>query len=112
MTAEVRGMSVDSLKAYAQMVKGFVNNFDDEAKLVWASKQAYIALGNLLTTCALERIDACPMEGFEVEKYSEILGLEAKGLKPLALVAAGYRSEEDKYASHLKVRKPMADLFL
>jgi nitroreductase len=38
-------------------------------------KQAYIAMGVLLTVCASMGIDACPMEGFDPVKYDEILGL-------------------------------------
>src|SRR5690606_5855213 len=30
----------------------------------WSMNQAYIALGNLMTVCAIEGIDSCPMEGF------------------------------------------------
>ena len=56
-----------------------INYFQDkEPDLVkeWALNQAYLALGNLLTICALEKIDACPIEGFEPQKYDEILKLK------------------------------------
>lgn len=108
-TADVQGVDVEVLGDYAGMVKGFVNNFTDEQKIVWASKQAYIALGNLLTTCAIGEIDACPMEGFSAPDYAKELGLDKKGLLPLALCAVGFRSADDKSQYRKKVRK--TDLF-
>ena len=45
---------------------------------IWNKNQAYLALGNLLTVCAIEKIDACPMEGFIPEQYDEILGLQSQ----------------------------------
>lgn len=107
--AKVHGVEVEILADYANMVKGFVSGYDEQQKLNWASKQAYIALGNLLTTCALEEIDSCPMEGFIVPEFSKVLGLEAKGLLPLVMCPVGYRSEEDQAQHRKKVRK--TDLF-
>ena len=34
----------------------------------WASKQTYIALGNMMTSAAQIGIDSCPIEGFDKEK--------------------------------------------
>ena len=44
----------------------------------WTKRQTYLALSNLLIACAELKIDACPMEGFEVDKYNDILGLGVK----------------------------------
>ncbi|WP_459211848.1 NAD(P)H-dependent oxidoreductase [Aquimarina rhabdastrellae] len=71
----------------------------------WASKQAYIALGNLLTVCATQEIDACPMEGFVPEKYDEVLQLDKKGLSSILVLPVGYRSNEDMFADFAKVRR-------
>lgn len=110
LVAKTRGVSVEDITGYSDMVKGFIKGYNNEQKLSWASKQAYIALGNLLTVCALNEIDACPMEGFSADDYEKVLGLDKLGLKPLALVATGYRSANDNYQHLKKVRK--ADLFL
>lgn len=75
----------------------------------WATNQAYLALGNLLTICAIEGIDSCPMEGFSPEKYDEILGLKKLGLKSVLLLPIGYRAENDMFADFKKVRKPLSD---
>lgn len=71
----------------------------------WATKQAYLAMGNLLTVCAMEKIDACPMEGFMPEKYDEILQLNQLGLKSVLVMPIGYRAKDDMFADFKKVRK-------
>lgn len=71
----------------------------------WAAKQAYLAMGNILTVCAVEGIDACPMEGFSPVKYDEILKLSERGLKSVLVMPIGYRAEDDMFAELKKVRK-------
>ncbi|PTX62373.1 nitroreductase [Kordia periserrulae] len=93
------------------MIDTFSKKSDEELK-TWASKQAYIALGNLLTVCGLEKIDACPMEGFIPEKYDEILGLEAHGLSSVLVLPVGYRAEDDMFSDMNKVRKSVAESVL
>jgi nitroreductase len=76
----------------------------------WAARQAYIALGNLMTSAALLGVDACPIEGFEPDKYDDILGLKGSGFASSVCCALGYRASVDKYASLRKVRLPEAQL--
>ena len=73
----------------------------------WATKQAYLAMGNLLTVCAIEEIDACPMEGFLPHKFDETLKLTEKNLKSVLVLPIGYRSEDDAFAEYQKVRKTL-----
>ena len=73
----------------------------------WSTNQAYIALGNLMTVCALEGIDSCPMEGFVPDIYDSILGLDKKGLKSVLLLPIGYRADDDMFSEFKKVRKPI-----
>ncbi|RAJ17161.1 NAD(P)H-dependent oxidoreductase [Olleya aquimaris] len=75
----------------------------------WATKQAYLAMGNLLTTCALLNIDACPMEGFIPEEYDRMLKLDSKHLKSVLVMPIGYRAEDDFMAELKKVRKPIKE---
>ncbi|WP_298423206.1 NAD(P)H-dependent oxidoreductase [uncultured Kordia sp.] len=79
---------------------------------IWSAKQAYLAMGNLLTVCGAEQIDACPMEGFVSEKYDEILGLEAHGLSSVLVLPVGYRAEDDMFADFKKVRKSISESIL
>ncbi len=71
----------------------------------WATKQAYLAMGNLLTICALEEIDACPMEGFDPAAYDAKLGLDKHGLSSVLVMPVGYRATDDMFADFKKVRK-------
>ncbi|WAC02696.1 NAD(P)H-dependent oxidoreductase [Lacinutrix neustonica] len=75
----------------------------------WATKQAYLAMGNLLTVCALERIDACPMEGFSSKDYDSILHLKEKGLQSVLVMPVGYRDQDDFMSKLGKVRKELKD---
>jgi nitroreductase len=75
----------------------------------WSTKQAYIALGNLMTVCAAEHIDACPMEGFNPAAFDDVLNLKDKNLKSVLLLPVGFRAEDDKFAGFKKVRKQLSD---
>ena len=108
---ETRGMDKADLKDYAEMIKSTLMPLSKEQKGFWAAKQAYIALGNLLSAAADYKIDACPMEGFEPEKFNEILGLKSQNLNAAVIATVGYRSEEDKTQHYKKVRKTKNELF-
>ncbi|MCE0497897.1 MAG: NAD(P)H-dependent oxidoreductase [Methylacidiphilales bacterium] len=110
-TAEVRGCTLDSLKAYRGMMVGdLVQGARSKVAAEWAVRQIYIALGNFMTAAALLQVDTCPMEGFVPAEYDKILGLEARGLTAAVCCAAGYRSETCKYAKLPKVRYKTADV--
>lgn len=106
-----RNSDPERVKNYGSFMKKTFAEMTSEDKLTWASKQAYIALGQLLHTCATLRIDATPMEGFIPERYSEILDLSTKKLTPILVCPIGYRHEEDTTQHHRKVRKNQTDLF-
>ncbi len=109
----VRGATRDSLGGYREvMVGNLITNRTDAARKNWATNQTYIALGNFLTSAALLGIDACPLEGIELAKYDEILGLEKQGLSAVVAAAAGYRAVTDKYAAAKKVRFERSDVLL
>ena len=110
--AKVRGMPLDQLKGYSDMIKGAVTGRDGEARTNWAARQAYIALGVLLTAAAVNSIDATPMEGFDPAAFDKILGLEDKGLKSVVTAALGFRDESDDYLKMKKVRLPKEKLFI
>jgi nitroreductase len=104
-TAKVRNIPVESLAPYRGMVVGgIVNSQDQPGRAAWAARQAYIALGTLLTSAALLGLDACPMEGVVPAQYNEILGLTGTGYTALFVATLGYRSATDAYATLPKVR--------
>ena len=90
-----------------------INNKNiQEELLVWNRNQAYIALGNLLTVCAVEQIDACPMEGFVPAKYDEVLGLNKQNLTATLVLPVGFRAEDDYMKDLKKVRKNIEDVVI
>jgi nitroreductase len=104
-TAEVRGVSRESLAGFAQMLHGGTEGPRKDATLDgWMARQVYIALGMFIMAASVLGVDTCPMEGIEGPKFDEILGLSAMGYGALFACAAGYRSSDDKYASLPKVR--------
>ena len=109
--ADTRGLSIEDLKGYSDFMKSKIVPLPVEQKAVWTSKQTYVALGNLLNAAAELKIDVTPMEGFEPEKYNEILGLDKLGLNASLVAAIGYRHEEDATQHYAKVRKPIEELF-
>ena len=109
--ANTRALTVEDLKGYSDFMKSKIVPLPVEQKAVWTSKQTYLALGNLLNAAADLKIDVTPMEGFEPEKYNEILGLNALGLNASLVAAVGYRHEEDATQHYAKVRKPKQELF-
>lgn len=112
-TAKVRGADPATLSGYRDMMVGSIVQGRTEAeRKEWAARQAYIALGNFLTSAALLGIDACPMEGIEPARYDEILGLDKQGLHAVVVATAGYRAATDKYAALPKVRFPGSEVFV
>ncbi len=109
---EITGATHEQIKAYREMMETKIDSMDAGENLQWASKQAYIALGFLLTGAAALGIDLCPMEGFDPAGYDRVLHLKEKRLRPLVLAAAGYRSGDDKYRLSKKVRKSFDNLFI
>ena len=110
--ATTRGLSVDDLKGYSDFMKSKIVSLPVDQKAVWTSKQTYLALANLMNAAAELKIDVTPMEGFEPEKYNEILGFNALGLNASLVAAVGYRHEEDATQHYVKVRKPKQELFI
>lgn len=109
--AEVRKVSVESLMAYRGMIVGdVVHGSRGKISHEWAARQAYIALGNIMTCAAMLGVDACPMEGIVGAEYDRVLGLIDSGYATVVACAFGYRSEKDKYAGIPKARFDASEL--
>lgn len=105
--SDVRNTPETILEPYRNNLKRMMKNMSQTERQEWSTKQAYIALGNLMTVCAVEQIDACPMEGFLPEQFDKVLGLEQRHLKSVLLLPVGFRADDDKFSSFKKVRKDM-----
>lgn len=109
--SSTRNLDKSSLKGYSDFMKSKLIPLPNETKNSWTARQAYIALGNLLSAAAHLKIDTCPMEGFETDEYNKILNLDAQNLNAAVVVTLGYRSEEDETQHYKKVRKSKENLF-
>jgi nitroreductase len=94
-----------------QLIEMYDNKTAEEKKLS-AIYQTYIALGNLMTVCAVEKIDACPLEGFIPEKVDQLLNLKALNLSSVLLLPVGIRADDDIMSTLKKVRKPLNEMII
>ena len=108
----IRNTPDEILKPFREQLIDSFQNKPDEEIAIWASKQAYLAMGNLLTVCAMEEIDACPMEGFIPEKYNELLKLDQLGLTSVLVLPVGYRAKDDMFSDLKKVRKSTSETII
>ena len=102
---KVRNTSDEILTPFRNTLTSSLGAKSQEELLQWNKEQAYIVLGNLLTVCAIEKIDSCPMEGFIPEKYDTILNLKEQNLSSVLVLPVGYRAEDDYMQDLKKVRK-------
>ena len=102
-TLESRNLTEEQMEAALERYGNFQKNDmkvleSDRALFDWASKQTYIALGNMMTGAAMLGIDSCPIEGMNYEAVNELLtsaGLfdpEEYGVS--VAVTFGYRARE------------------
>ena len=108
-TQTIRNTPNSILDPYRANLKRMMQKMTIEERQQWSMNQAYIALGNLMTVCAVEGIDSCPMEGFSSEDYDRILKLKSKNLKSALLLPVGYRADDDMFANFEKVRKTVEE---
>lgn len=99
-----RKLQAGTLSGYQQHVTDVMLSLTTEELQQWAENQAHIALGNLLTSAAILRVDTCPMAGFEKQGFDEVLELAKRGLKSTVICALGERADSDASADERKVR--------
>ncbi len=108
---EVRKSPREKLNHYRQvMIADLVEGARAREIFEWATRQAYIALGQLMMFAAAAEIDTCPMEGLDPVRYDEILGLQKGDYRTVVACALGYRHADDAYCKLDKVRKKSKDL--
>jgi nitroreductase len=100
------------LPAYGDMIRGFVAARSPAELHAWNARQAYLALGQLMSAAAVAGIDTCPMEGMDAAAYDRELGLTGSGYATAVACALGYRSADDKYAALPKVRYERDEIFV
>lgn len=105
----IRETPDEILDPFKVQMTATIENMSDTDKTAWTKNQAYIALGNLMTVCAVEKIDSCPMEGFNPEAFDKALQLKEKQLSSVLLLPVGYRAKDDMFSGFKKVRKALSE---
>lgn len=103
MIKDIHKIPEEVVPGLSDSYKSFVEReLEDNDRLIfeWASKQTYIALGNMMTAAAQIGIDSCPIEGFDKKQVTTILQNEGiintKDFGVSCMVAFGYRQEDPK----------------
>ena len=104
MMRDVQHLSPEMMEKKRERFRAFQkeNGILDSSRTLfdWSVKQAYIALGNMMTAAALLGIDSCAIEGGNMSAIEKILsehGLLDNGRYGLGvMVAFGYRIDEPK----------------
>lgn len=112
LVKQVRNTPDEITNPFKEFLTAEIDKKTPEELLIWNKNQAYLALGNLLTVCAVEQIDSCPMEGFIPEKYDEILGLGKHNLTSTLVLPVGFRADDCYMKDLKKVRKKLEDSIL
>lgn len=108
----VRGTSEEIVAKFRNQLKTIYKNKDREQIDSSAIYQAYISIGTLMTVCADQQIDSCPMEGFDPVKFDDVLELGKINLRSVLLLPIGYRAKDDMMSSMKKVRKPLDQVII
>jgi nitroreductase len=109
LVKEIRNTPEEVLNPFKEFLLDDIAKKNQEELFLWNKNQAYLAMGNLLTVCALEQIDSCPMEGFVPDKYDEILNLKKQNLTSVLVLPVGFRAEDCFMKDLEKVRKKTQD---
>jgi len=96
--------------AYKNVIIDRFSKKEPKAIKEWAIKQAYITLGNLMTACAVVKVDACPMEGFIPDEVDSIFFLKEQQLSSVLLLPVGFRIATDSNTNKEKVRRPIKEI--
>ncbi len=108
----IRGTSEEIVAKFRNQLKTIYKNKDREQIDRSAIYQAYISIGTLMTVCADQQIDSCPMEGFDPVKFDDVLELGKMNLRSVLLLPIGYRAKDDMMSSMKKVRKPLDQVII
>lgn len=110
LMSEVRNEPLSNYEKFGENIQKTFANLSETATSEWTIRQAYIALGQIMHTCANLRIDATPMEGFDKTAFDKLLDLETQNLQSVLLCPIGYRADNDFLQQLKKVRKPINEV--
>ena len=85
----------DRFDALKSMTEGALKNMTEDDKEKMSERELFMPVENLLLTATDLGYAACPMGGFQADKYSEILKIP-KDLKPIVIVPVGIPVDEPR----------------
>lgn len=118
MMADIQHVAPEDLPARRQMFAAFQENdlgiaTDPRLMFEWSCRQCYIALANMLTTCALLRIDATAVEGLNYEKVNAFFAeqglMDPDEFGVAVMIQVGYH--DPSHIMNPKTRQAPADVF-
>lgn len=89
-----------------------LETYDDNQMKNWMINQVYVSIGFTVAACATMKLDATPIEGFNVKGYTKVLNEE--NYIPILSMTVGHRSPND-YNSRQKIpriRKPLSQIIV
>jgi nitroreductase len=72
----------------------------------WGARQAYILLGNMMSSAAMIGIDSCPIEGFDKNALEKVLDIDTENEEVAVVCTFGYRVNE----ANEKRRLPLSEI--
>ena len=108
---KTRKIPPSDLDRFSTGIKSSLSSMNPDDLIAWTTRQTYIALGQLMHTCASLRVDCLPMEGFDKKEYNRILGLDEQNLTATLVCPVGFRHAQDLAQHKKKVRKSTEDFF-
>lgn len=104
LVAQTRGVPTESLAGFKNaLLAGPGRDPAGREGMIWAQRQCYIVLGQLIMATAVAGLDASPMEGFNAIELDQEFD-EAATWTSTVLLAVGYAAQDSAPAP--KVRRP------
>lgn len=116
MMRDVHHLDEKTIDARRAVYKNFLENDfslleNERATFDWATKQAYIALSNMMTAAIMIGIDSCPIEGFKAKELAQIMaddfGINTDEFGVACMVAFGHKANKNQRE---KTRQPIEDI--
>jgi nitroreductase/dihydropteridine reductase len=107
-----RNLPAGSADGFKTVMVGDIVARSEAERLVWAKRQAFLALGGMMAQASLLEVDNHALEGFNPSGFDEALGLKEKNLTAGVLLAIGYRSATDEWQHYAKVRRDLSDIVI
>lgn len=111
-----QGYDEQSMERRKARVEAFIGDdrgtdWDDGLVEGWIARQAYIALGNMMSVASMLGIDSTPIEGFNCDEVNEYLWdkeiIDPRHFQAGCFVAFGYSRQPGK----TKIRRDISDVY-